>query len=66
MEALVNIGIFVGLLAVGYVFGRLAEGRHYRSIITREAALARIPAIATKFLPPDERPGEAEALFLPT
>ena len=53
MEALVNLGFLLALLVVGYAFGRLAERRHYRSILLREDALRRIPAIATKFLPDD-------------
>ena len=43
-----NLIIFLALLALGYFFGRLAESRHYRSIIKREQALNRIPAIASK------------------
>ncbi len=31
--------VFLTLLALGYGFGRLAESRHYRSIIIRENAL---------------------------
>ena len=45
---MVDLIVFLSLLALGYFFGRLAETRHYRSIIKREQALARIPAIATK------------------
>ena len=45
---MVDLIVFLTLLALGYFFGRLAETRHYRSIIKREQALARIPAIATK------------------
>ena len=48
--------IFVTLLALGYFFGRLAESRHYKSIIKREKALARIPAIASKIPSPDLKP----------
>jgi len=53
VEALVNLGFLLALLVVGYAFGRMAERRHYRSILLREDALRRIPAIATKFLPED-------------
>lgn len=48
--------IFLTLLALGYFFGRLAETRHYRSIIKREKALASIPAIASKIPSPDLQP----------
>jgi uncharacterized protein YbjQ (UPF0145 family) len=43
--------IFVTLLALGYGFGRYAETRHYRSIIQREKALNRLPAIALRMPP---------------
>ncbi|MGB0722437.1 MAG: YbjQ family protein [Gammaproteobacteria bacterium] len=42
--------IFVlGLLLVGYIFGGIAEKRHYRSILQREAALRDLPVIASPF-----------------
>lgn len=44
---------FLMLLAGGYVFGRIAEQRHYRSIVRREAAFRRIPVFATRHLPDD-------------
>jgi len=43
---------FLVLLTLGYVFGRIAEKRHYKSIIERETDLNRIPAIALRFPPP--------------
>ena len=58
MEALFNLALVLTLLIVGYVFGRIAESRHYRSIIEREEALRKIPAVATKFLPADATPAE--------
>jgi len=45
---MVDLIVFATLLALGYFFGRMAETRHYKSIIKREKALARIPAMATK------------------
>ena len=36
------------LLALGYVFGKLAEGRHYRSIHAREEILVRLPTTSCK------------------
>lgn len=36
------------LLALGYVFGKLAEGRHYRSIQAREEMLVSIPTTSCK------------------
>lgn len=44
--------IFISLMALGYGFGRLAEKRHYKSIILREAALSKLPAVATRIPPP--------------
>ena len=43
--------IFITLLALGYAFGRMAESRHYKSIIKRERQLRNIPAIAQKYPP---------------
>ena len=48
MENYIDLIIFLVLLALGYGFGRYAETRHYRSIIQREKALNRIPAIAMR------------------
>lgn len=41
------------LLAVGYVFGRIAETKHYRSIIAREKKFADILLFAAKRAPPE-------------
>lgn len=41
------------LLALGYGFGQVAERRHYRSIVEREARLNALPAIASHH-PPTE------------
>lgn len=46
---------FLLLLGIGYGFGRLLEGRHFRSIIEREQQLNALPAIAVKF-PPAQLP----------
>lgn len=45
--------LFVALIAVGYVAGRLAEASHYRSIRAREQALARVLVFANRLPPPD-------------
>ncbi len=50
-----NLVIFVVLLFFGYVFGRRAEKRHYRSLLEREEQLRPVPAIATRF-PPEDQP----------
>lgn len=41
------------LLAIGYVFGRITEQRHYRSIREREKSLSRVLLFAAKRPPPD-------------
>ena len=46
-----ELGLVLILLMVGYVFGHIAEQRHYRSIIRRETAFRRIPVFATGHLP---------------
>lgn len=43
--------IFVTLLALGYFFGRIAESRHYKSIILREHEYRKVVAIASKIPP---------------
>jgi uncharacterized protein YbjQ (UPF0145 family) len=51
---------FMVLLAVGYVFGRFSEARHYRSIITREKIFNALPAIASKIPPVAAHPCESK------
>jgi len=43
------------LLAAGYFFGRMAESRHYKSIIRREDQYRHIVAIATRIPPVAEK-----------
>jgi len=43
-----NIIIFLSLLFLGYVFGTLAEKKHYKSIREREEALKFLPTIMLK------------------
>ncbi|MEH6627668.1 MAG: YbjQ family protein [Motiliproteus sp.] len=42
MEGLIQLGIFVLLLFLGFVFGRRAESKHYKSIFAREEKLRNI------------------------
>jgi uncharacterized protein YbjQ (UPF0145 family) len=49
----IELAIFLTLLALGYGVGQYAEKRHYRSIREREARLNALPAIASRF-PPTE------------
>lgn len=52
---MVELLIFLTLLILGYITGRMAELRHYRSIREREDTLREIPAVASKVLPRDFR-----------
>lgn len=51
LELIVNIGIPLLLLIVGYVVGQMLEKRHYASIRQRELALKSILALTTRFPP---------------
>lgn len=46
-----NLGVILVALILGYGFGRIAEKRHYRSILRREAALSDLIVIVCKTLP---------------
>jgi uncharacterized protein YbjQ (UPF0145 family) len=48
---MVDLIIFVGLLLLGYGFGRAAEASHYKSIRKRERYLNKLPAIASRIPP---------------
>ena len=43
-----NLTIICTLIVLGYVFGKLAETRHYRSIQAREAKLLSLPTTTSK------------------
>lgn len=45
---MIDLIVFLTLLALGYGFGRYAEQRHYQSIIRRERRLSRLPAMANR------------------
>lgn len=51
IELGVEIGGVLLLLLLGYVFGRLAEARHYRSLARREAALSNVLLISCRTIP---------------
>lgn len=58
MTQLLLIG---ALIVIGYLFGRLAEKKHYRSIAEREAALLFLPCTSSKqLLQPDKPVRNAE------
>ncbi len=43
MDVLIQLIVFLTLLSAGYIFGKLAEKKHYRSIIEREKQWVKIP-----------------------
>jgi hypothetical protein len=55
MEGLIQIGIFVVLLAVGWFAGRAAEKRHFRELASVEASLRDILVFNERRLPPGGR-----------
>ncbi len=48
----INLIIVLLLLVLGYVFGRLAEWRHYKRIRRREGEFSDLIVVAAKTLPP--------------
>jgi len=48
---MIELGIFLTLLILGYIFDQLAERRHYRSIIEREKQTLSMPVITLKTVP---------------
>ncbi|MFV2031117.1 MAG: YbjQ family protein [Gammaproteobacteria bacterium] len=48
---MLELSLFLVLLVLGYVFGQLAEKRHYRSIIRREKESLKVPVITLKSVP---------------
>jgi len=48
---MLDLYIFLGLLTVGYVFGQMAEKKHFKSIIQREVDLKDILTFSER-LPP--------------
>jgi len=48
----------VALLVLGYLFGTLAEKRHYRRIREREAGSVGLPVVASRYPPQDREYGQ--------
>lgn len=46
------IGVVL-LLVTGYMFGRIAEKRHYKRIVKREAESQNLPVVASRYPPED-------------
>ncbi len=51
MIDLIQLLLPLALLAVGYVFGRMLERRHWASIRAREKDLLPVVALSTRFVP---------------
>ena len=51
---MIEFGIFVVLMVLGYGFGQLNERRHYKSIKKREQEFTSLPVVASRFPPADE------------
>jgi uncharacterized protein YbjQ (UPF0145 family) len=51
--------VFLVLLALGYSVGRIAERRHYRSILAREKALSKVMVFTNRFPPLTPPAGQA-------
>lgn len=51
--------IFLVLLASGYTVGRIAERRHYRSIVAREKDMANVMVFTNRFPPLTQRASQA-------
>ena len=59
MGGLLELAIFLGLLATGYVVGRVIEQRHYASIRLRERRLRDVLAFPMRFAPDSATPQQA-------
>ncbi len=44
IELIIKLGVFLGLMTVGYVVGTLTERNHYKDIKKREKLLLQLPA----------------------
>ncbi|WP_372797378.1 YbjQ family protein [Litorivivens sp.] len=51
-----DLVVFLVLLTLGFVFGRLAESRHFKSIQKRERELATVLAFSERLPPPTNTP----------
>jgi uncharacterized protein YbjQ (UPF0145 family) len=49
MDFYITLGSFVVFMILGYIFGSLAERRHYRSILEREEQYRKVVVVAQRF-----------------
>jgi uncharacterized protein YbjQ (UPF0145 family) len=59
LAAFGELVLFLILMVVGYVAGRIAEAAHYASIRRREALFARVLVFSNRFPPSVSRPCQA-------
>jgi len=52
MEQIIIVAVLVTL---GYLFGRRAEHKHFKSLIEREQVMNKLPAIASRLPPQDSK-----------
>lgn len=52
---MLDLALFLILLTMGYFAGRTTEKRHYKSILLREKASIRLPAVTGNLLPQDDQ-----------
>jgi uncharacterized protein YbjQ (UPF0145 family) len=64
MEALIQLGVLLVLVSLGFFVGRIAEKRHYSSIIRREQEQLGRPTTAARTVMGDDRPiGQSELVM---
>jgi uncharacterized protein YbjQ (UPF0145 family) len=52
---MLDLALFLILLTMGYFAGRATENRHYKSILLREKASIRLPAVTGNLLPQEDQ-----------
>ncbi len=57
-----NFIIFFTLLVLGYLFGQMAEKRHFKSIIEREKKYQRLLTYNTHLMPPLKEPVDCDVV----
>lgn len=57
---MIDLIIFLSLLTLGYIFGRIAESRHFKSILQREENYRNILTFSERLPPPGLGPIKSE------
>ncbi len=50
---MIEIILFLVFMSCGFIFGQLAEKRHFKSIVEREQQLNSLPVVASRYPPED-------------